>query len=167
MKINIFGAPRLPGGPGSWKWWILIEILIENCQFWSPEPPRRPRKPEMMNSYWNSYWKFTFLEPRGSQEAQEAENDEFLMKCLLKMLIFGTPSLPGGPGSWKWWILNEILNENWHFWSPEPPRRPRKPTLPGGPGKEREKEGEADKREGTTAGEEDNKEKKTLYIYKK
>ena len=79
------------------------------------------------------------MEPRGSQEAQEAENDEFLMKFLMKMIIFGAPSLPG--------------------------RRPRKPTLPGGPGKEREKEGEADKREGTTAGEEDNKENKnTIYL---
>jgi len=39
------------------------------------------------------------LEPRGSQEAQEAENDEFLMKFLRKIAIFGAPSLPRGPGS--------------------------------------------------------------------
>ena len=39
------------------------------------------------------------MEPRASQEAQEAENDEFLMKFLMKIGIFGAPSLPGGPGS--------------------------------------------------------------------
>ena len=39
------------------------------------------------------------MEPRGSQEAQEAENDEFLIKFLRKMTIFGAPSLPRGPGS--------------------------------------------------------------------
>ena len=39
------------------------------------------------------------MEPRGSQEAQEAENDEFLIKFLRKMAIFGAPSLPRGPGS--------------------------------------------------------------------
>ena len=39
------------------------------------------------------------MEPRGSQEAQEAENDEFLMKFLRKIRIFGAPSLPRGPGS--------------------------------------------------------------------
>ena len=39
------------------------------------------------------------MEPRGAQEAQEAENDEFLLKFLGKIAIFGAPSLPRGPGS--------------------------------------------------------------------
>ena len=39
--------------------------------------------------------------PGASQEAQEAGNDEFLLKFLMKINIFEAPRFPGGPGSRK------------------------------------------------------------------